>query len=245
VSAGLQRTFAWGGAAFVLLVFPAIIIAGLLPPVAPTRSAAEVAQFWSTNPGLKRCGLVLMLASAGLQVPFGALVAVRIRAMEGRYTPLTYTQIIGTGLAVMAVILPMFFFAGASYRPERDPQITQALNDLGWLSFVMNWPAATIQCLAVGFAIFGARNGEPIWPRWVAYFNLWCALIFAAAALVVLFKNGVFAWNGLLAFWIIAVFFGAWYLVMTWQLLATISDHNDDSPLDVTDAAGKVGQRGT
>jgi hypothetical protein len=39
---------------------------------------------------------------------------------------------------------------------------------------------------------------------------------------VVLFKSGVFAWNGLLAFWMVAVFFGAWFLVMTWQLLATI-----------------------
>jgi hypothetical protein len=38
-----------------------------------------------------------------------------------------------------------------------------------------------------------------------------------------LFKTGVFAWNGLLAFWLVAVFFGAWFLVMTWQLLATIS----------------------
>jgi hypothetical protein len=43
--------------------------------------------------------------------------------------------------------------------------ITQALNDLGWLAFVMNWPAATIQCLAIGFAIFGARDRGPIWPR--------------------------------------------------------------------------------
>ena len=32
----------------------------------------------------------------------------------------------------------------------------------------------------------------------------------------------MFAWNGLLAFWLVAVFFGVWFLVMTWQLLATI-----------------------
>lgn len=243
MSTGLQRTFAWGGAAFVFLLFPGIIMAGLLPPFAPNRSAVEVAQFWSTNTGLKRCGLVLMLAAAGLQVPFGALLAVRIRAMEGRYTPLTYAQIIGCGLAVMAIVLPTFAFAAASYRPERDPQITQALNDLGWLPFVMNWPAATIQCLAIGFAIFGVRDGEPIWPRWVAYFNLWCGFIFAAGALVVLFKTGVFAWNGLLAFWLVAVFFGCWFLVMTWQLLATISKQNDDSPHDVAGAAAAMGRR--
>jgi hypothetical protein len=247
MSTGLQRTLAWGGAAFVLIIFPAIIMVGLLPPVAPTLSAAEIAHFWSTDTGLKRCGLVLMLAAAGLQVPFGALLAVRIRALEGRYTPLTYAQIIGCGLAVMAVVMPTFAFAAASYRPERDPQITQALNDLGWLVFVMNWPPATIQCLAVAFAIFGARDCEPIWPRWVAYFNLWCGFLFAGAALVVLFKNGVFAWNGLLAFWLVAAFFGTWFLVMTWQLLATISKQNDDSPHEVAGAVAveTFGQRAT
>lgn len=215
---------ALSGAAFVLLLFPAIIMIGLLPPMSPMRTAEQVAQFWSTNTGLKRVGLVIMLAAAGLQAPFGALIAVRIRQMEGgRYSALAYTQLVGTGLAVVAILMPTFAFAAASYRPERDPQITQALNDLGWLPFVMNWPAATIQCLVIGFAIFGAA--KDIWPRWLGYFNVWCAFIFAAGGLVVLFKDGVFAWNGLLAFWLVAVFFGVWFLVMSWQLwVSTSSD---------------------
>jgi len=183
-----------------------------------------------------------MLAVAPLQVPFGALLAVRVRALEGRHTPLTFVQILGCGLAVMAVVMPMFFFAAASYRPERDPQITQALNDMGWITFVMNWPAVTLQCLSIAFAIFGARDRKPIWPRWVAYFNMWCAFIFAAACVVVLFKGGAFAWNGLLAFWLVAVFFGGWYLVMTWQLLTTIPKQGDDSPLDVGATVEPVGQ---
>jgi hypothetical protein len=231
MTTGIQKALAWSGAAFVLLLFPGIIMAGLLPPIGPTKTATEVAQFWSTNTGLKRCGLVILLTAAGLQVPFGALIAVRIRQMEGRFSPLAYAQLIATGLAVMAIILPTFAFAAASYRPERNPEITQALNDLGWLPFIMNWPAATIQCLAIGFAIFGYRGTRPVWPRWVAYYNLWSGFIFAAGGLVVLFKTGVFAWNGLLAFWMVAVFFGAWFLVMTWQLLATISAQNaEESP---------------
>jgi hypothetical protein len=225
---GVQRTMAACGAAFVLLLFPAIIIVGLLPPISPMRTAAEVAQFWSTDTGLKRFGLVIMLAAAGLQAPFGALLAVRIKQLDViRFNPLAYTQLVGTGLAVVAIVIPTFAFAAASYRPERDPQITQALNDLGWLPFVMNWPAATIQCLAIGFAIFGATR--EIWPRWLGYFNLWCAFIFAAGGLVVLFKDGVFAWNGLLAFWMVAAFFGVWFLVMTWQLWVSITTAQDDA----------------
>lgn len=230
MTTGMQKTLAWSGTAFVLLLFPGIIMTGLLPPIAPTRTAAEVAQFWSTNTGLKRCGLVILLAAAGFQVPFGALIAVRIKQLEGRFSPLAYAQLIATGLAVMAIVLPTFVFAAASYRPERNPEITQALNDLGWLPFVMNWPAATIQCLVIGFAIFGYRGQQPIWPRWVAYYNFWSAFLFAAGGLVVLFKTGVFAWNGLIAFWLVAVFFGAWFLVMTWQLLTTIDAHPAEQP---------------
>ncbi|WP_207558621.1 hypothetical protein [Mycobacteroides abscessus] len=167
-----------------------------------------------------------MLAAAGLQVPLGALIATRIRQMGRQLTALVYVQLVGCSLAVVAILLPTFAFAAASYRPERDPQITQALNDLGWLPFVMNWPAATIQCLAIAFAIFGAKR--EIWPRWFGYWNMWCGFIFAAGGLVVLFKDGVFAWNGLLAFWLVAVFFGVWFLVMTWQLLATVTTPNND-----------------
>jgi hypothetical protein len=227
----IQRTMALCGAAFVLLLFPSIIMIGLLPPMSPLRTADQVAQFWSTNTGLKRVGLVIMLAAAGLQAPFGALIAVRIRQMDGgRHSALAYTQLVGTGLAVVAILMPTFAFAAASYRPERDPQITQALNDLGWLPFVMNWPAATIQCLVIGFGIFGATN--TVWPRWLGYFNVWCAFIFAAGGLVVLFKDGVFAWNGLLAFWLVAVFFGVWFLVMSWQLWVSTTSDETRTPED-------------
>lgn len=235
----MQRTMAACGAAFVVLLFLAMLMIGLLPPVSPMRTAVEVAHFWSTNAELKRFGLVVMLAGAGLQAPFGALIAVRIRQMDkGRYSPLAYIQLVATALGVVAILMPVFAFAAASYRPERDPQITQALNDLGWLPFVMNWPAATIGCLAIGFAILGAA--QQVWPRWLGYFNVWCAFLFAAGGLVVLFKDGVFAWNGLLAFWLVAVFFGVWFLVMAWQLWVTSRDEDADSDSATTGTSEAV-----
>ena len=116
---GIQKTMAISGAAFVLLLFPAIIMTGLLPPISPMRSANEIAHFWSTNTGLKRVGLVLLLAASGLQAPFGALLAIRIRQMDGeRYSPLAYTQLVGTGLAVVAIIMPTFAFAAPPTVPN-------------------------------------------------------------------------------------------------------------------------------
>ena len=59
-----------------MLLFGSMLMIGLLPPMSPSRTADQVAAFWSTDTGLKRCGLVVMLAASGLQAPFGALVAV-------------------------------------------------------------------------------------------------------------------------------------------------------------------------
>jgi hypothetical protein len=219
---GLQRAMAWSGVAFLVMMGAGFVITGLLPPFAPIKSADQVAQFWSTNTGLKRCGLATMLASSGLAAPLGALIAVRIKQIEGRFSPLAYIQLITTAVLVMSVIVPTFVFAAASFRPERDPQITQALNDLGWLLYVMNWPFGTTQCLAIGFAIFSDHRPRPVFPRWLAYFNFWAAFLYVAAGLVVLFKTGPFAWNGILAFWVVASVFGSWLIIMTWQLLATI-----------------------
>lgn len=224
----LQRGMAWCGAAFILLLFPALLMAGLLPPMPPSRTAEEVAEFWSTNPGLKRCGLVLLLAAAGLQAPFGALIAARIKQMEGRYPPLAYLQLIGCALALVALMAPTFTFAAASYRPERDPQITQALNDLGWIPLTMNWVAATIQLVSVALAVFTAR--QPIWPRWFGYWSLWCGFAVVGGGAVILFRDGVFAWNGVVGFWVVAVAFGFWFLTMTWQLLVTTPDDAVDDP---------------
>jgi len=47
-------------------------------------------------------------------------------------------------------------------------------------------------------------------------------------------EAGAASWNGLLAFWLVAAFFGTWYVVMTWQLLTTIS-HQPIDPGDDAD----------
>lgn len=219
---GLQRVMAWCGPAFLLLMFGGCIIAGLLPPPAPGQSAEQAATFWATDPGSKRFGMVIVLVSACLQIPFGALIATRIKQLEGRFSPLAYVQIAAVILSVLSIIIPAFGWVAASYRPERDHEITQALNDFSWIMFVMNWPGAVAQVLAVGIAIMRYRGTQPIWPRWFGYYNLWTAFLFLGGGLTVMFKDSVFAWNGLITCWTVAALFGVWFCMMTWQLLATV-----------------------
>jgi hypothetical protein len=52
--------------------------------------------------------------------------------------------------------------------------------------------------------------------------NFWMALLFLPAGLMVFFKTGPFAWNGLLSFWLPLVAFGIWFNVMIYALLRAI-----------------------
>lgn len=222
MTSGIQRFCALSGPLFVVGLLVGMLLTGLLPPTSPGTSPEQVVHFWSTHTDLKRLGLMLMMAASALQVPFGALMAGHIKKMEGEFSPLAYTMIVGTSLSVLAILLPVFMFAPAAFRPDRPAADLQTLNDLGWLPFVMNWPPAVIQTLALAFAVLGDRRVKRLWPRWVAYYNMWTAFLFTAGGFAIFFKHGAFAWNGLLAYWMAAVMFGAWFIVMAYLLLKAI-----------------------
>jgi hypothetical protein len=207
---------------FVVVFFPGMLMAGLLPPHSPQEGARQIAEASATNPEIRRFGIFLCVIAAGLGAPLAAVISTYLKKVDraGTYSNL---QLIGGATAVVAILVPMFIWAAAAFRPgERPDEIILALNDLAWLPFVMNFPPALMQCLAIGFAVLGDHRELPVFPRWVGYYNLWSAAMFLPGGLVIFFHTGPFAWNGLLAFWLVAVLFGAWFFVMTWVMLKAI-----------------------
>lgn len=160
--------------------------------------------------------MIFILIAGALFGAFTASIAAQMRRMENRTTPvLTYTQLAAGIASMLLFIIPALVWTVAAYRPERSPEITQALNDIGWFFFVMPFVLAFLQNLAIGFAVLGDRKSHPVFPRWLGYFNFWLALLYVPGCLVTFFKSGPFAWNGLLAFWVPASVFGSWFLVMS------------------------------
>lgn len=224
MSWGAQRAFTWCGAIFVAVFFGGMLLAGLLPPHPPSEGAGEITERWADDPELHRLGLMLCMFAAGFSGPFVAVISVHLKRIDpsGSYSNL---QLIGGATGVVAILVPVFIFAAVSFRPEDRPdEIMLALNDLAWLPFVMNLPPALMQTLAVGFAVLGDRSERPVFPRWVGYYNLWTAVLFLPGGFVIFFMDGPLAWNGILAFWLAASVFGAWFLVMTAVLLKSIKE---------------------
>jgi hypothetical protein len=225
MSKGLQLTCVWCGPAFAVIFFIGMIMAGLLPPPSPHDSTMSVAHFWQDHVTVTRFGLVLMMFAGGLTAPYGAMLCVMLRRIEPGDSPMTYLQMLGAATGVIAICFPTFFFMAASFRPDRAPGLIKTLNDVAWIPFVINTPPALMQCLSISGAVLTDRSGTSVFPRWVGYYNAWTAFLFMPGGLIIFFKHGAFAWNGLLAFWLVAVLFGTWFVVMSVMMMQAIKRH--------------------
>ena len=219
MSRRMQIICASSGFLLVALLFGGLIAAHWIPPVSPHESAQQIADRYATHTNGIRLAVVMLLWGATFTVPLGALIAAHIKRIEGAFSPLAYIQLIGAAGGLIAIALPALIFGAATFRPERDPQFTQTLNDLGWIPFIINGGPAILQAVSFGIAILQDKRERPAFPRWLGYFNFWAAFCFLPAFLLLFFKTGPFAWNGLLSFWLPATLFGAWFIVVPIKLI--------------------------
>lgn len=206
----------------VVLLIGMAVFARFVPPPSPLLTADQIGAIYAEKTTGIRVGMVIMASGASLLAPFIAMITVQMKRIEGARSPLSYIQLALGALTVLEFIIPAFISLAATFRPERSPEITQALNDLCWLMFVGVVSTAILQNLAIAVAIFCDDSDHPVFPRWAAYFNLWAALLFTPGTVVVFFKTGPLAWNGVFTWWIPLSMFVGWIGVMTWLLLSAI-----------------------
>jgi hypothetical protein len=218
-----SRALAWGGPFCAAFFGAGLLIAGFIPPPRPTLTATEVAAFYQDHAPLIRLGMILSLVGIAGWAALVGVISVQLRRIgtaAGRLG--AYLQLGAGSIGVLTVMFPVMIFAIAAFRPERDPALTQLLNDAGWLIIIPAFPTFIAQFLGVAVAVLTDGDERPVYPRWVAYFNLWAGLLFMPGALSYCFRTGPFAWNGVFAFWVAATAFFLWLMVMTWQTLRAI-----------------------
>ncbi len=218
----VQLWCVWCAPVFIVVFFAGAIMAGLIPPPDATTSAQGIAEHWRTDTDVKRLGLVLMMIASGLTAPFCIAIAMQLKRIEGAFSPMTYMQLVGGTLGVFAINYPTMLFMGIAFRPERDPDTTLAMMDTAVIPFIINYPPALIQFGAVAIAILSDKREKPILPRWLAWYSLWSAFLFIPGALLLFFKDGAWAWDGAMAFWLVAVVFGNWFLIMAYHVRRAI-----------------------
>jgi hypothetical protein len=224
-----QRICAYSGIVCVLLFFGGFVAAGFLPPLSPSMSAAQVAAHYQAHTAGIRLGAGLIFLASGFYAWFSAVISGQMRRIPGVDPTVIYAQLAAGAFACLTFLVPALMFAITAFRPDRSPDATLLLNDMSWIIVVMPWIPFMAQYFAFAFAILSDPRPRPLFPRWLAYFNMWAEVMFTPAIILPFFKSGPFAWNGLLVFWIPAVVFGVQFIVNTIWLLKAINSEAEES----------------
>ncbi len=236
LSRSIQVFCAWCGPAFVVMLFGGWgLMGGFIPLIPPSFDAGRVAAAYGANVNIHRLGTLLGLIGIFLTIPFFFVISMQIRRTERRVPSLAILQFASGIIVTVVLIIPMLLFIGGLFRPERPAELTKLVNDLPYVMLILPWPPILGQLGALVVAIFNDRNPTPVFPRWLAYFNLWVAILLLPTSMIIFFKTGWFAWTGVIGFWIPAAVCGVWYIVMTVYLLRAIRDEAD------TDLAAVLG----
>jgi hypothetical protein len=223
-SATSQRICVWCGVVMaVLFGIGFCLIARFLPPTSPTANAQQIADDIAEHRTSLRVGLALTAISAAFLGPFFAVITVQLKRVEGRHSPLAYTQLAMGAILVFEFIVPIFVMQSLIYREDRSLENTLLFSDMFWLMFVGVVTTGIVQFVATAIAILRDPREQPIYPRWVAYVNLWLALLWCSGNFVVFFKSGPFAWNGVASWWLVVVGFFVWLASMVVTTLAAIT----------------------
>jgi len=205
-----ERIGAWCGFGFIV-VFTVCFwaIAGLLPPIGANTDAQSLAARYAEDSTRLRVGLALMIFLGPICIPFAAATARQVRRIEGEWGLLSLSQLMCGLLLPIVAMFPTIDAEAALFRKGRSAEITQALSDVFWLSFVGIVGNFVLQGLILAAATF-SDPGQTVFPRWFGYVNLWYAILAAPGGTIFLFHHGPLAWNGLLAWWIPLLAFGFW-----------------------------------
>jgi hypothetical protein len=185
----------------------------------PDMSAADVVAFYQNNLTGIREGAILLLIASAFYLMFSVAITAEVKRIEGGFAPLAWSQLVTGIFTVRPYFVSAILWATAAFRLDRDPQITQALNDAAWLFYAMPGAPAGFQLLLIGVAILWDKNPVLIFPRWVGYLNILVGITYFFAFAAPFAKTGPFAWNGSFTYGIPGFTFMAWMLVMFFMLL--------------------------
>jgi hypothetical protein len=219
-----QKICAWGGVFCAVTFGIGLLMAGFVPPPSPNLSAQEIADIYRGNANMIRGGMVLgLLGMAGYAAFVGVISAQMWRMKTASKLP-ALLQLGAGSIGVLTVMFPIMIFATTAFRVERAPELTQLLNDLGWLIIIPAFPTFIAQYGAIAAGTLLDQSERPVFPRWAAYFNIWIVLLFLPGGFAYFFRTGPFAWNGFFDFWLAAGAFFAWLVIMTPLVLKAITE---------------------
>lgn len=216
--------------AILLIAF--VMFPGFFPPMSPNDSATQVADFYRDNTSRIQFSMVVFNLFNVMLVPFYAVVITQIRRMATPSQALGYCYLTAVVSGATLFALADIFWLVAAFRPDRNPELVQLLNDIAWIVLVAPVGMMVVQGLVLALAIYLDDQANPVLPRWVGPFNLIAAALWAPAAAAAVTRSGPFAWDGFISFWLHWAVLAVYVIVMLGVLNTAVRKQVAAAPLD-------------
>lgn len=195
-------------------------IARLIPPPAPSATAAEIVAFYQASPGAMKTGLIFCLFGTGLILPVLVSISINMSRAEQGAPFLAITQLVTGTLALLFLMIPFLLWMTCAFRPERDPELIMLVNDIGWLIFTTGVTPFMLQLLSISICGLRDKREHKLLPRWICFMGLWMVVGTFPALLIPYFTDGPFAWDGVISFWLPIFLFSAWLsVIINWLVM--------------------------
>jgi hypothetical protein len=199
------------------------VLAGFWPPPSEHLSADQITAYFHHRGNALRIGMVMMAFGAPCYYVWSAVLSKIIKRIEGPMGVLSTVELLGGLLTAWVTVMPAIIWLTASFRSEaRSPQTVQTLYDLGWIFFDLTFMCSVLQSVALGVAILRDKRDRPLFPRWVGWLSFLTAASYVPLVLMPFNRTGLFAWQGLISFWVVFVMFFVLIAAVTpyaWQAL--------------------------
>jgi len=225
---------AWGGIVFSVLFFIGFVgIARFFPPLSPADTAEQTAAIYREHTNSIRTGLLMCYVGTMFYLAFGSGIVGQTRRIRGVAPAITFFQIASYAAASLLILLPLICWFTAAFRPdERTAESIQLINDFGWIGFVIGFPPFVTWVVATGVAILSDKSERRLYPRWSGYLSLCMGSLQMMALLLIFFKVGPFAWDGLFSWYLPFTDFFAWFVVITVLTIKAINNPRYEASVD-------------
>lgn len=230
-SARSQANILIWGLAFAAVYFVVLVwLLNMLPPPDADMTADQVAQWYRDQDTQIKVGAVIASYTSGFLVPIWMVIAIQVTRQEQGWPIWGLMTAAGGAMMSIFLALPPIFFGVAAFTPDRNPEVTQLMHELGCLTlittdqyFIFSWVAVAVLCFRPPTA-----SHSPF-PRWFGYMSIWCATMLEGGAIAYMVKSGLFSWNGLIPLWIPVASFGIWMSAAVLLLLKSLKAQRLDA----------------
>jgi hypothetical protein len=211
----MNRICIWLGPIGTVTMFVGLAIAGLA--VAPSPDAPV--SFYTDNRDAMQAGLMIAMFGGAMYLPWMAMLARSFRIAEGDRSGMTYLQLAFGVIFTILVEFPYLLLEVAIYRPGAPAAVVQGFVDTAWVMAAGFGYTHVVAVLVTGVYLVREQRALAVFPGWLGWLNIACALLSLPSFFAGTVSSGVMAWDGIVAFGFPSLAFFPWFFAWTYLLL--------------------------